>query len=110
MTEQLFFQLPAWTRHRSGDPDTSREAAESVKMRKNQKEVYEALALGPATDQQLTARIWQGGSVQSPSGIRTRRSELVMLGYVKDSGERRTLASGRKAIVWEVTGEAADDE
>jgi hypothetical protein len=40
---------------------------------------------------------------QSPSGIRTRRSELVEEGIVKDSGRLETLPSNRKAIVWELT-------
>ena len=40
---------------------------------------------------------------RSASGIRTRRSELVHAGYVRDSGHRATLPTGRKAIVWEIT-------
>lgn len=39
---------------------------------------------------------------QSPSGLRTRRHELVERGLVMDSGERRALPSGRTAIVWRV--------
>lgn len=37
---------------------------------------------------------------QSPSGIRTRRSELTVAGKVEDIGLRVTLDSGRDAIVW----------
>ena len=39
---------------------------------------------------------------QSVSGLRTRRSELVKRGLVKDSGKKRKLESGRMAVVWEV--------
>jgi hypothetical protein len=36
----------------------------------------------------------------SPSGVRSRRAELVVLGFVEDTGTRRKLMSGRNAIVW----------
>lgn len=36
----------------------------------------------------------------SESGIRSRRAELVARGLVVDTGERRTMPSGRLAIVW----------
>ena len=42
------------------------------------------------------------GPLASASGLRTRRSELVNAGLVVDSDRRDTLASGRKAVVWEV--------
>lgn len=36
----------------------------------------------------------------SPSGARTRRCELVDMGFVKSSGRTKTLPSGRESIVW----------
>jgi len=39
----------------------------------------------------------------SPSGVRSRRAELVVLGLVEDTGLRRKLVSGRNAIVWKQT-------
>ncbi len=37
---------------------------------------------------------------QSPSGLRTRRKELVDAGLVVDTGRRGTLRSGRLSIIW----------
>jgi len=36
----------------------------------------------------------------SPSGVRSRRAELVALGFVEDTGLKRKLVSGRNATVW----------
>lgn len=41
----------------------------------------------------------------SQSGLRTRVSELVRGGVVRDSERRRTLSTGRKGIVWELVPE-----
>jgi hypothetical protein len=91
-------------RARFTDPETSHEAAASVEdIRKSQAWVYMALnELGSATDEQLNAFARRMGYPISPSGLRTRRSELVGLGLVVDSGQRQRLASGRRAILWQV--------
>jgi len=39
----------------------------------------------------------------SESGIRTRRSQLVKLGFVQDSGFRLPTRSGKSAIVWRLS-------
>ena len=87
---------------RRTDVWSSHEAASSIKrIRESQQAVLEALTiLGPMTDEELVSR-YGGRPQQSPSGLRTRRSELVELGVVRDSGQRRVLRSGRRAIVWE---------
>lgn len=40
---------------------------------------------------------------QSSSGLRTRRSELVTQGLVRDSGLRSRTPSNRIAVMWEIT-------
>ena len=91
---------------RSTDPGTSWEAARSIdpdKISEFQSYILTHLRhLGPMTDEEL----WDiedaihHGKV-SPSGLRSRRSELVSMGLVRDSGRKDTLRSGRRAIVWE---------
>ncbi|MDR7496819.1 MAG: hypothetical protein QN174_07670 [Armatimonadota bacterium] len=94
---------------RRTDPDTSHEAAASLpaqQVRASQEAVLDCLRrYGAMTDEQIAARYeasrrQYGWPAQSPSGLRTRRAELVDQGLVEDSGLRRELASGRRAIVW----------
>lgn len=39
----------------------------------------------------------------NPSTERPRRVELVEMGWIEDSGERRQTRSGRSAVVWTLT-------
>ena len=93
---------------RSTDPETSHVAAASITelTRKQQTVLMVIHQEGPITDHALNCvyndpflRTWR--PPQSESGLRTRRSELVRKGLVRDSGKRETLPSGRKAIIWE---------
>lgn len=91
---------------RAGDPSTSHMAAASIpteKMRERQKAVLVCLTrFGPMTDEEIALcypRV-PGLPEQSPSGLRTRRSELHYAGHVVDTGGKRELQSGRLAIVW----------
>ena len=100
--------LEPYKRTRKTDPETSLAAAASVKeLTKKQEAVLELLRIyGPFTDELMVKAYLQGVDdgrllYQSTSGLRTRRSELVRRGLVRDSGERRQLVSGRMAIVWE---------
>lgn len=91
------------TRARRGDPDTSRAAAESVdKVGITRRRILELLRENPGglTDDEIALRAYADRWFTSPSGMRTRRSELVELGAVVDSGDRRRLASGRYAVIW----------
>ena len=86
---------------RNTDPQTSHDAAASVKrIRENQQLILACIKrLGPVTDEQLVKKL-SFYTPMSPSGIRTRRNELVKQGLVRDSGHREKLASGRLAILW----------
>ncbi len=97
-------QQPVTVAHaRSTDPDTSHEAARSVgKIRESQQAIFAFLReYGAHTDEEIWETFEHSGI--SPSGARTRRSELVTMGLVRDSGQRKRLQTGRRAIVWEVT-------
>lgn len=91
---------------RSSDPSTSHAAARSVgDLRASQRAVYEVLSgAGDLTDEEL-ADVYPSvvpNLPQSPSGLRTRRSELHAAGLVIDSGERRPTDAGRMSIVWRI--------
>lgn len=88
---------------RSTDPPTSWAAAKSLgDLRESQSAVLAFLREhGPMTDEQLVAR-YDREPRQSPSGLRTRRKELVEdFDLVVDTGRKEKLLSGRQAIVWE---------
>lgn len=101
---------------RRDDPGTSHAAARSIssdELRESQRAVLLMFdRCGPMTDEEAAA-VYESavmGGVpsmngvgmprQSPSGLRTRRDELVTAGYLMDTGARRTLRSGRHAVVW----------
>lgn len=90
----------AYARH--GDPETSHQAAASVRdLRATQWVVLSILRrFGPCSDEQIADHAATEGVMQSPSGMRTRRRELVDLGFVIDSGERTRTEAGRNTIVW----------
>jgi hypothetical protein len=108
MTDTLFDVV--WDdppRHRTTDPHTSAEAAASLHhLTERRQAILETLRLyGPLTDEALVAiydELTETGDVppQSPSGIRTRRSELAKAGHVADTGRRSTTTTGRSAILW----------
>lgn len=94
------------------DPDTSHAAAASLsadRMRETQRVIVEILdRFGPACDEDIATYSRQLASLgeapqQSPSGLRSRRAELVAAGIVRDSGERAKTTAGRSTIVWELT-------
>ena len=90
---------------RRTDPETSHEAAESVKeVTLTQEFILKALRK-PRNDSQLIEayRAYKTAPRASESGIRSRRAELVDSGRVTDSGDRVKMPSGRWSIVWERT-------
>ena len=89
---------------RASDGHTSRKAASSVtNMTKKRQDVMMTFRrYGTLTDEQLVSVYGQMGDVadQSESGLRTRRSELVKMGLLCDTGQTRRIRSGRMAVVW----------
>lgn len=86
------------------DPETSHEAAESVtNITPLKREILQRL-MTPMTDAELirTLKIYSE-LIVTDSGVRSRRSELVQAGLVRDTGARQKLKTGRNAIVWETT-------
>lgn len=83
------------------DPQTSHEAAESVRRINETHQVILLVLQTAMTDSELIARVHaQYGLIASESGIRSRRAELVARGFVEDTGARVKLPSGRNSIVW----------
>ena len=85
---------------RTTDPETSHRAAASVKrICESQQAILDALRThGPMHDELIFACV---SDLMSPSGARTRRSELVRDGLVRDSMKRAKTASNRETIIWE---------
>lgn len=91
---------------RLSDPPTSHEAAASIRdLNGKQQAVLDTFRrCGPMTDEQLCERYPSPHvPVQSESGLRTRRHELVEQGHLRNSGRKDTTESGRASIVWELS-------
>ncbi len=89
---------------RREDPETSKAAARSLTPQALGKQ--QALVLGffeeygPMADTQLVSAVYRAGITASPSGLRSRRAELVAIGKLKDSGRRLLGPSGRLHTIW----------
>jgi len=86
--------------YRRWDQPTSIEAAESIKptaktLRKDVLDYAEMRATDGFTDFEMNAYF---ESVSST--YRSRRAELVELGYIKDKGETKRGPNGRQYKVW----------
>ena len=91
-------------RARNTDPQTSHDAAASVTgQTETQRHLLELLAAEPATDMDLMERWHPDWGPATPSGLRTRRSELTKAELVIDTGERRPSPSGRLCVVWGIS-------
>lgn len=98
--------LPGTPRARTSDPVTSHLAALGVEqdLRRKQEHVLSMfLTHGRMTDEDLAKR-YEATTLpqQSPSGLRTRRHELVLAGLVRDSGFKDQLDSTSLGIMWEL--------
>lgn len=94
-------QQPGWRAQASGE--TSREAAIAAraKARPMMALIEELLADGPASPEQLHARLTEDGSRVLLTSVRARVCQLHKLGRVVDTGKRSLGESLRaKVIVW----------
>lgn len=97
--------MPTW---RASDPETSMTAALSISqsdLTETKKNILALLRAKAMTDEQLLDEYLSWAKVMdlkliSPSGLRSRRSELVDAGLIMDSGKRLPSKSGRAMIVW----------
>lgn len=99
---QEFVQRPT----RPDDPVTSHAAAGTtlIELRESQSEVLGLFQdVGPMSDTDLVATAQRLEVKQSVSGLRTRRSELVTMGLLRDSGRRGKTENDRDTIIWETT-------
>jgi hypothetical protein len=100
---------------RAGDPETSRAAARraSDDMTKKQLGVLTVFQMfGALTDEELVDKYEEHVRalskrpefadllpIQTPSGIRSRRAELVRLGYLVPTGQKRRMRTGGEGAV-----------
>lgn len=97
-------------RARTHDPETSHEAAASVKhLNARRRAVLVVLSMnGALCDEHMSQKYGRtpGLPIQSPSGLRTRRNELVAMGLVWHYGF--TTIRNRRARLWSVTAAGED--
>ena len=91
---------------RHDHPDTSHDAAKSVTRRTVNAVISRIMttlySYKELTDEQIWAYIKHAVSA-SPSGVRTRRNELVKAGLVEFTGQKSFTKSGRMTRVWTLT-------
>jgi hypothetical protein len=100
-------QLPlgfSGPRVRAVDPDTSKQAAQSITQKRLTEIQQDILAwfrcVHHATDEELETHFRDKYPAQTT--VSKRRTDLVRLGYLRDSGERRKNSNMRSMIVWEL--------
>ncbi|HSV39795.1 MAG TPA: hypothetical protein VLI04_13645 [Nocardioidaceae bacterium] len=103
--DSLFDPPDPYQLARKTDPQTSLDAAKSlvaVRITRTRQAILECLRQHPdgLTDEQIASALHH---MASPSGLRTRRSELFAAGLVADSTRRGTTRAGRKTIIWIAT-------
>lgn len=117
--EQLDLFTKEPTPPRNTDPETSEEAARSVnRFNARELHVIQLKMLAKFVDRpemRTHEGLWIAYNelrrehkrfpLVSVSGFRTRLSELKNAGYVRDSGKRAPMSTGRNAVVWTITME-----
>jgi hypothetical protein len=103
-------KVPVSRRVRARSEATSWDAAVSIgteKGRQTFQRIYGILTqFGALTDSQISDMYKNMyNDPVSPSGLRSRRAELVVAGWVKATGNRRKNHRGRDEMVWEALPE-----
>ena len=119
--EQLgLFATP--TPPRRNDPETSDAAAASVNrfharalhliQLRMLRRLYDRPEMRTHEGLWIAYNEWRREDKELPkvsiSGFRTRLSELKNASYVRDSGQRAPMSTGRMAVVWDLTMEGID--
>ena len=97
---------PTIGKYRSDHPSTSVEAAHRLFMpSEKRRQVLRAIAgRGKGlTDEEIRAELIDSGVYVSECGPRVRRIECAQMGWVFDTGQTKNNASGRSAIIWDIT-------
>jgi predicted ArsR family transcriptional regulator len=106
MTTDDVFGLGDRAVARAADPETSHEAADSVSKRtitQTQEAILDVLErAGPLSDEEISDAL-PVDLYTSPSGIRSRRAELVARGLVEWTGACDVTSSRRRTRVWRRT-------
>jgi hypothetical protein len=89
-------ELPPFQRH----SETSRGAAVDIRPDANRLRMLVLEALRRAGDAGMTDEEIQDALNMAGSTERPRRGELVGRGFVRDSGIKRAVRSGKPATVW----------
>lgn len=108
MARAVEIRRPLRAHARKTDPPTSHAAAASVKsaaISELQEWILEVLD-EPKTDEQIWNALVERHSGLTPSGVRTRRAELVDAGKIIDSRLRGHSAHGRMTIIWQRSDQA----
>ncbi len=97
-------RTPAKAKVRRNDPGTSFQAAIGQSPKATSRlygAIYAILTAQPMTDDRLLFYMGRSSVPHTPSGVRSRRNELVEAGWVRDSGKKAPSDAGQPSIVWE---------
>ena len=98
-------KIDTWPKQRKDDPDTSFFDGSISSLKENQQNVFTVFKIldGPVDSVTLERTyIEYGLPRQAPSGIRTRRKELLRLGLIEWVDTEGVSDTGRSARRWQV--------
>jgi hypothetical protein len=94
---------PQWRRNSVGE--TARAAAQAGDRKTLRQRVLDLIEASPSPliPEEILAKVAAAGVNTVLTSVRPRCSELVRMGLIRDSGERRRGEGGCKAIAWRAT-------